>query len=1634
MAPTVKRVLGLHVLLTTILLVVGQHSSDDDESECYDRFGKAKRCIPEFVNAAFNVRVEATSTCGIGLPTEFCVQTGVTAAQKYCDICDARFSRTAHGSEYLTDFNNEDNLTWWQSETLLEARNRLPDSHFAGLFIPLKVNLTLSLGKKFDITYVRLKFYSPRPESFAIYKRTDEDYDWIPYQYYSGTCRDTYSRPDLSHVWTDDETQPLCTSDYSDISPLTGGNVAFSTLEGRPSANNFENSKVLQEWVTATDIRITLDRLNMFGDEVFGDPKVLKSYFYAVSDLAVGGRCKCNGHARHCISPHGNRLYCQCEHNTAGDDCEKCQPFYNDKRWQPANGTHANICEPCNCSGRSNRCTFNATLFELTHGRTGGYCEDCSGDFSGPNCEVCRTNYYLRSDGICVPCECNEIGSHSLQCNSFGQCQCKSGVTGEKCDRCEANFYDFNFQGCRSCSCDLSGSLGNTPNCDTAYGICACKENVEGQRCESCKPGYFNLDVENDFGCTPCFCYGHSSICHSAHGYSKVAVETLFNRDAEQWTARDQHDTSVLMQYNANVQNIAVSAPIHGTAYFVAPKQFLGDQRGAYNQFFSFDFRINRDDPRASVEDIVLEGVGLQIRQPIFGQGNPLPSTQIQNFKFRLHEHANYGWNPTLSARDFMSVLSNLTAIRIRATYSQDGVGFLDNAKLETTQRVGYGSEAKWIERCICNEGYLGQFCESCAPGYHHDPPGDDPFARCVPCSCHGHADICDDATGRCVCRHNTAGDHCERCARGYYGNALTGNDDDCQPCPCPNRGSCVALGNYEIACLECPEGYGGHQCDVCTDGYFGDPTGRYGFQSACQKCDCNANVDPNAVGYCNKTTGECVKCIYNTAGSRCEKCLPGYFGDALTIPKGDCKPCKCNYLGSQTHGYGPVYCDSLTGQCECKSNVRGFECDQCFDGYWNLNSGNGCEHCNCDPVGSTNHSCDVSTGQCICQPGVTGRHCDQCASYNFAFSSKGCTACECDAVGSLSLQCEDKSGQCQCREFVEGRRCDRCKENRYDKHAGCIKCPDCYNLVNDAVENHRSKLFELRELLENIEKNPELIEDLDFDQKMKDVMIRIDILLRDAENAGGDDKNLLKKIEDLHERLKPLKETLREITEKVDYADARSKEGVANITTAEEIIQKIREDLLNAQKNVREDGAVALEKAKERSEKFGQQSDRMSQIASEARTEADRQETEAINIDVVAKEALNTSQEAFKIASDALAQQRSTGEDIYKLRQDLLETEKLMRQTKEMAKEALEKATSSYDDALSVYTDAQGLILPDNDVDEMKRTANEITEEAKAIQDEADKLLEKNRDKINQLKREMDEAEELLAKGEEQQQITDGLLAQVHNALEVAKEAVKDGDETLKKANETLQLLLKFDTTVQASKLQAKEALSKIPEIQELIRQAEKKTQKAKGSLTGAQTDAAGALEIALEALRIAEQASKDATKIRKEAEETKQKANLLRDLAEELAKKVAETTEQLQALHEQADSDKTLAAKALEGANEAKQNAEHASRKVKDSLTAVNEILNILAKADDIDTNQLNELERKLKAAEMELETSGIEQRMKELEEAKLLQAKWVRDYEEEVKKLRIEVKNIQTISESLPDKCYKRVQLEPPESTNK
>ena len=73
----------------------------------------------------------------------------------------------------------------------------------------------------------------------------------------------------------------------------------------------------------------------------------------------------------------------------------------------------------------------------------------------------------------------------------------------------------------------------------------------------------------------------------------------------------------------------------------------------------------------------------------------------MQDYTFRLHENPQFGWKPKLSAKDFMAVLSNITAIKIRASFVPQGIGFLDEVKLQSAEKGSTGAQATWIERYV---------------------------------------------------------------------------------------------------------------------------------------------------------------------------------------------------------------------------------------------------------------------------------------------------------------------------------------------------------------------------------------------------------------------------------------------------------------------------------------------------------------------------------------------------------------------------------------------------------------------------------------------------------------------------------------------------------------------------------------------------------------------------------------------------------------------------------------------------------------------------------------------------------------------------------------------------------------------
>lgn len=1110
-----------------------------------------------------------------------------------------------------------------------------------------------------------------------------------------------------------------------------------------------------------------------------------------------------------------------------------------------------------------------------------------------------------------------------------------------------------------------------------------------------------------------------------------MSTTSNFNKHKEKWTAATASGTAVDIKYNSKGQTIGVGAQGYEPIYFLAPDRFLGDQRASYNKVLKFRLQlVGQPRPDVSTFDVILQGSNSSISLPIFAQNQQMPDDEMKEFSFTLHEHPEYSWQPSMSARGFMSILSNLTAIKIRAIYSDYGEAFLDDVELQTAHRGAAGRPATWIEQCTCPEGYLGQFCESCAPGYRHNPALGGPFMPCIPCDCNKHAEICDSETGRCICQHNTAGDTCDQCAKGYYGNALGGTPYDCKRCPCPNNGACMQMADESVICLECPVGYFGPRCELCSDGYYGDPTGVHGAIRMCQSCDCNGNVDPNAVGNCNRTTGECLKCIHNTAGVHCDQCLPGHFGDPLALPHGNCEQCSCYPRGTEQTDKGISICDPNNGNCQCKPNVIGRNCNECKNGYWNIISGNGCENCNCDPTGSFNSSCDTYTGECYCKPGVVGKKCDKCAVTHYGFSLEGCNSCDCDPSGSKGSQC-DQYGQCPCNDNVEGRRCDRCKENKYDRHQGCLDCPACYNLVQEAANEHRQKLANLNKILQDIQSKPIVIDDNEFVSKLRAVQDKIDILVEDAKSgSGGGDKTLNEMLQDLEKRLETVEDLLNKADQSQKTMDLKIGKGTSNATIANTQIKEARKELDNAIDILQTDGNGALNRARDISGRLGNQTNQISGISREARQYADQFKKEADENKKEAEEALDKATKAHNMAKNTINLQSNISEEFRtNISSELQQAKDKLNTVSKLTEQALTKANEVYDDALSLFVAVNNLSPPSIDIDQIKKESNRYNKEADKINQDLDITIEDHNTLLIDVSENIELANTLLERAESQKDDAIRAVQELEFARELAEKAVAEGDGTLKKANFTYHTLSGFKNQVEESKQKAAEALKSVPSIKRQIENAIELIANSEAALKNANINAAESRSNAQTAQKkYAEEASKLADNIKKRANTTKNTARDLRHEADQLNGRLAKTENSLSERETNIRKDFNLTKEAKEKVGQAQLNSNEAKTQVDKAMKDIKAIIDELADLRDIDVQSLDALEDRLMAAEKELEDAQLTNKLHVLNESKNIQSQNIKSYQRELAELETEVANIKMIADSLPEHCYKRTRLEP------
>lgn len=315
--------LPLHGLLFSGLILLFIHSSHCQSQPCYNG-SIPLRCEPLPITFSLRKVPIVNSTCG-DPPSPYSLGTYMSTEKEFdfmnlntCCICNSSDPDNAHYPELMTDFSDGIE-TWWQSENDVSP-----------------VSIEIDLGTEVQVHAILFNFISFKPNGFYIEKSSDNGKTFEPFHYFAHDCLEMYMIDPEKQLTEDTELDLLCQR----LFPNPGG-VNFVPSLNRPSTNDSVPgfSRDLYDFMTITNIRVILDEHRFKRENIT---------FFALEDLSVVGKCQCNGHASNCsIENNGTTTICGCEHNTAGNNCERCLDQYNDLQWDIATGF-----EPFECKSK----------------------------------------------------------------------------------------------------------------------------------------------------------------------------------------------------------------------------------------------------------------------------------------------------------------------------------------------------------------------------------------------------------------------------------------------------------------------------------------------------------------------------------------------------------------------------------------------------------------------------------------------------------------------------------------------------------------------------------------------------------------------------------------------------------------------------------------------------------------------------------------------------------------------------------------------------------------------------------------------------------------------------------------------------------------------------------------------------------------------------------------------------------------------------------------------------------------------------------------------------------------------------------------------------------------------------------
>uniref|UniRef100_A0A3P9JZ19 Laminin, beta 2 (laminin S) n=1 Tax=Oryzias latipes TaxID=8090 RepID=A0A3P9JZ19_ORYLA len=860
----------------------------------------------------------------------------------------------------------------------------------------------------------------------------------------------------------------------------------------------------------------------------------------------------CDSHTDLALGMMGGQ--CRCKANVESPRCDKCKTGFFGLSADSAQG-----CQPCRCDRRG---TVSGS----------SQCDPVSGDcfckrlVTGRSCDQCLPEHWGLSHDLngCRGCDCDVGGALDNLCSmESGQCRCRGHMTGRQCTQVESGYF---FMALDHFLYEAEfAKMGQGCTLET-------REHQPGRHASWTDVGFARVPEGGTLEFTI------NNIPYSMEYDLLIRYESQMPRDWEEVQISVIRPgpiptSSPCGNTIPDDDRLLVSLPA-GVRFVVPPQPVCLERDVIYTLRFEFTRYQDANSILIGGSNAILlmDSIALMPRHSsldMFTAGDPASAVRKQTYeRYHCHEGAKSVIRPQMSDTcakliSSMSAIINDGALACNCDPqgSMSSVCDVRGGQCRCRPNVigrrcdkcapgtyGFGPSGcipcgcslegsvtrlcdKFSGQCQCRPGAFGQRCDGCQAGHWG-------FPSCRPCQCNGHADQCDQRTGACInCRDNTGGDKCDRCADGYYGSPVLGGASgaQCRPCPCPegpNSGRHFAAScyqdnrNLQIIC-NCNQGYTGARCEECAPGYYGNPSQPGG---RCQPCQCNNNIDMSDMDACDRRTGECRKCLYNTEGPNCNICRSGYHGDAA---RRNCRKCTCNFLGterSQCTGREDCVCQRASGQCQCLPNVVGLTCDHCAPNHWNLANGMGCAPCNCDPNNSVTSSCNEFTGQCQCRDGFGGQTCRDCQENFWGDPRTICRACDCDWRGIETSQCHRATGHCVCQQGVSGVRCDQCARGFSGQFPDCQPCHQCFGDWDRIVQDLAVRTRALAERAHEIQTTGLIGPYEKFFKDLEEKLARAQGIVNERNATAAAVSALMELIEDLRAQIGETTDTLNRL------------------------------------------------------------------------------------------------------------------------------------------------------------------------------------------------------------------------------------------------------------------------------------------------------------------------------------------------------------------------------------------------------------------------------------------------------------------------------------------------------------------------